>query len=127
LRRFRQAVTVRRDAGARAILSATVTAALCRWTDGWQLYGFVQSSHISPGTRENSEVFAVTTVRFKLRACAAMSVSSGPMEFPWRSKNERIRPYSIVAAESKSTTAKGAKKLEMAAWFRVGTALLSAP
>ena len=41
-----------------------------------------QFSTRRPGTRENSRVFAVTTVRSSARACAAMSRSLGPIDVP---------------------------------------------
>ena len=45
----------------------------------------VQSCMRSPGTRPNSRVFAVTSTAPRLRACAAMSTSWGPIGVPARS------------------------------------------
>lgn len=52
--------------------------------------GYLKTSSLSPSTRLNSPAFAVTKVAPKLRACAAMSRSSGPMGVPAVSKAARM-------------------------------------
>ncbi len=49
-------------------------------------YSISQFSTLNPGTRENSPVLAVTTIRPELRACAAISMSFGPMGVPLRAR-----------------------------------------
>jgi len=64
-------------------------------------YSVSQFSTLNPGTRENSPVLAVTTVSPKLRACAAINMSLGPMSVPLRKKQWRNFPYSLSAGDSK--------------------------
>ena len=52
----------------------------------------VQSSIWRPDTRSNSRVLLVTSVAPRLRAWAAMRVSSGPMGMPRSSREARTRP-----------------------------------
>ncbi len=51
-----------------------------------------QSSISSPGTRENSRALLVTSVTSRLKACAAIRVSSGPIGVPALSSAALTRP-----------------------------------
>lgn len=52
----------------------------------------IQSSTCNPGTRRNSPRLFVINSVFKLRAWAAINVSSGPMGVPASSSRDRMSP-----------------------------------
>ena len=64
----------------------------------------VQLATPKPGTRENSLVLLVTSVASRLRAWAAIKVSSAPIGFPC------TFPYASAARSSKSAMTRGIKK-----------------
>ena len=59
---------------------------------GWVAFYAIQFCSLSLGTRSNSRVLLVTSVAPRLRAWAAMSVSSAPMGAPARSSAARTAP-----------------------------------
>ena len=67
----------------------------------------IQFSTARPTTRLNSRSLFVTSVTFSASACAAMSVSSGPIGVPARSSSARTQPYACPARSSNGRIASG--------------------
>ena len=61
-----------------------------------------QFSSLIPSTRENSLVLSVTKVKSNERACAAMSISKGPIGVPRTSREVRMIPKTCAAHSSNS-------------------------
>ncbi len=74
----------------------------------------------NPGTLENSLTLLVASGRFKLNACAAMSMSRTPITLPRFSSRARIFPYVRAASWSKSRITRGRRNCSSASWFCEG-------
>ena len=70
----------------------------------------IQSSTCNPDTRSNSPVLCVMTVRPLDRACAAISISYGPMSCPFLSSVPRILPAVRESSAVNGRISKGARK-----------------
>ena len=61
-------------------------------TFGFEYYSDIQFSHLRFGILENSLMLFEIIVRSKLKAWAAISISSGPIVWPLDSSDARISP-----------------------------------
>jgi len=90
-------------------------------------YGCAQFSKRRPTTLPNSRSLFETRISFRPTACAAISVSNGPMGLPARSSFARTLAYDAASLEVNSTSVSGRRKFSTRRMVFTGAELLAAP